>query len=82
MFLIYKLKSYDGENIYSENSLIGIYQAFDKAKQDLIKKLGKSKYEIEVDKSEYLFISTEKSNKLGGIICYEVKKYKKHINKI
>ena len=58
MFIVYRCKDADGNPMYDVNSIIGVYENYENAKNDLEAKLNKLKYEYEylVDENEYCFI--------------------------
>ncbi len=58
MYIVYKCKDYDGNATYNAKSLIGIYDKYEDAKNDLVNKLDKLKYKYEftIDQDDYCFI--------------------------
>jgi hypothetical protein len=88
MFIINRCYDYDGDLMYNVSSVIGIYDKFDDAKQDLLNKLVKMKYEYEInrDDANYLFLSIIKKNgkdvTINKIICYEIIEKKLKLNEL
>lgn len=80
MFIVYKLRDYDGNMVYNVSSIIGIYNNYELAKYDLMEKLKKLKYEyeIEFDHENYYFVHTISKNGIdstsngNGMICFEI----------
>ena len=78
MFIVNRCYDYDGNTTYNANSIVGIYDDFEKAKQDLIEKITKMKYEYEVDcdSDNYFFIWMVSKNGKNAVIskkiCYEI----------
>ena len=88
MYIIYKCKDYDGNTMYNTNSIIGIYDEYNSAKNDLVNKLNKLKYKYEftIDRDDYCFIILQEKNgkKLttNPIPCFEIIERKLTMNKI
>ncbi len=86
MFIISRLRNYDGEDIYNKNSIVGIYDDYSKARNDLINKLDKMKYEYETDCDDGIYFYariTGKNGKEDTIpICFEIKQKKLEINQV
>lgn len=81
MFIVYKIKNYDGELVYKKESIIGVYSDFRLAKIHLIKKLIQLKYEfeIETDNEDYFLACVERNNE---VLCFEISSKKLNINEI
>lgn len=88
MYIIYKCKDYEGDTLYSASSIIGIYDNYNNAKNDLVCKLNKLKYKYEftIDNDNYCFVMVrEKNNKeitTNPIPCFEIFEKKLTMNKI
>lgn len=83
MYIINKYISYDNsENIYKKSSLIGIYDSFEKAVNDLKIILNKSKYgyDIETEENNKIFIAKIFDDE--KFIYYEIYYKKIILNKI
>ena len=83
MYIINKYISYDNsENIYKKSSLIGIYDSFEKAVNDLKIILNKSKYgyDIETEENNKIFIAKIFDGE--KFIYYEIYYKKIILNKI
>ena len=65
MYIIYRGKDYDGDQTYNENCVIGIYDRYNNAHNDLINKLNQLKYgyEIQGQTDDYLYVSCFTKNK-------------------
>lgn len=78
MFLVYVCRQNNGKTTYDQNSLIGLYDDFSKAKKDLMDYLNASKYsyDLEVEFSDYLFINCFEKNQIeipeNNAICFEI----------
>ena len=76
MFIIYKIEEYNpGHFIYDDNSLIGIYDNMDIAKNCLINHVLKNiygNYEIKKNICDYFLIFTDMYSDEEGKICYEI----------
>ena len=78
MFIVNRCYDYDGELSYNVNSIIGVYDDFAKAKQDLLNKLQKMKciYETDCDDKNYFFVwiitKNGKDVSTNKKICYEI----------
>jgi hypothetical protein len=82
MFIVNQFYDYNGEDIYNKSCLIGIYESFENAVNDLKKKLDKNKtdYEIEIDYEKfYCYIRIETDSKY---LCYEIYKKRIKLNEI
>lgn len=88
MYLLYKCKDYDGDISYNAKCIIGIYENYERARNDLISKLNSLKYEydIEIDDGEYCFIKIERIKGIEltttPIPCFEIIKFRNQLNKI
>lgn len=88
MFVINRCYDYDGKLSYNVSSIIGIYDDYDKAKNDLIEKLIKMKceYEIDYDDKNYYFAWITRKNGKDAVtnkkICYEIIEKKLKINEL
>lgn len=86
MFVIYKIEEYNtGHFIYDDNSLIGIYDDMDIAKDNLTSYILKNKcdnYEIRKNLDNYFLIFTYTYSDEGGQICYEIIEKNMKINSI
>ena len=83
MYIINKYISYNNsENIYKKSSLIGIYDSFEKAVNDLKIILNKSKYgyDIETEENNKIFIAKIFDDE--KFIYYEIYYKKIILNKI
>lgn len=78
MFIIYRCYDYEGELVYNSSSIIGIYTDYVSAKDDLIKKLTKLKYELEIDHDHEKYFFTKIIKKNGKditsykLLCFEI----------
>jgi hypothetical protein len=90
MILVYRCADYDGQLMYNQNCVIGIYNdmSMSVAKYDLLKQLDKLKYtyELEFDTDDYIFAKclTKKGIELcnNPIPCFEIMKRKLDLNEI
>lgn len=88
MFIVYKMEEYNaGHFIYDDNSLIGIYDNINIARNDLINYMSENKYisiafEIKKNLDNYFLISTDVYSDEGGKLCYEIIEKKILINMI
>ncbi len=88
MYIVYKCKDYDGETIYKAQSVIGIYDNYNNAKNDLVNKLEKLKYKYEftIDIDDYCFIIVDEINgkqlTTNAMPCFEILDRKLTMNKI
>lgn len=86
MFLILQLTENNNCYQYNQNSVIGIYDDFAKAKSSLINYLTQSKYlfEYELDYEDCLFIRCiERANiEISRPICFEIISKNIHINEL
>jgi hypothetical protein len=81
MYIINKYVSYNNyEYIYNKSSLIGIYDSFEKAINDLKIILNKSKYGYDIDENNEIFVAKIFDNK--KFIYYEIYYKKIKFNKI
>jgi len=82
MFIIYKCYDQgDGTHRYNSSSVIGIFDNYQLAYDELIKKLQKLKYEFEIEniyKDNYFFIKIDKKNgtEIYNGLCFEIKEKK------
>jgi len=74
----------DGETIYDSSKIIGIYDNFETAKNELLKKIKEFGYEYEISPEckNYLFMKTDYGYNDGKILCYEIIENKTELGKI
>ena len=83
MYIINKFISYNNDDdIYNKSSLIGIYDSFEKAVNDLKIILNKSKYSYDIDIEEKDKIFVAKIFDDEKFIYYEIYNKKIELNKI
>jgi hypothetical protein len=89
MFAIYCCYDVNGKLIYNKSSLIGIYDEFYIAKNDLLSTLHNKKCNVEIidDENNYLFIKLLAKDGIDKTenykqIHYEIKKLNMEINKL
>ena len=90
MYIVFKLRDYDGHSTYNAQSVIGVYDDFQLAKHDLLQKMSKLKYTHEIefddDDDEYFFAHVTSKNSVeitsGGMICFEILKKNMELNEI
>ena len=90
LYLVRRCFDCDGELMYRESNVIGVYNNYELAKDDLISKLAKLKYTYEInfdhitDTESYFFATmTGKNGKEftnSGTICFEIIGKKLDIN--
>jgi hypothetical protein len=88
MYIIYRSKNNDGELIYNSSTIIGIFDTYNEAKIDLIKKITQMKYDKYdiYEENDYLCISCFSKNGkeiiAKGFPTFEIKFKKLGINEI
>ena len=88
MYIIYRGRNYDVESTYNENSIVGLYENYDDAHNDLINKLNQLKYgyEIQGQAENYLYICCYTKNNKNIVKSYvpffEIKNKPLNLNQI
>ncbi len=88
MFIIKKCYDDGSGNIkYNNSSIIGIYDNYKQACEELIQKLQKMEYTFEIEdiyKDNYFFVKMDKKNNkdIYNGLCFEIEEKKININEL